>query len=639
MTARTDPVLRFGAASPLGLPGFTRADLSAYSGAGAAPVVRELVQNSLDAARPGQTVQIRFTATSVPQTEIPGFGEYSDAFAMAREYRQSLPGRLSHDESTIIERIEAQLACEQVPVLFCADNGIGLNRDRMAALLSVGNTDKGGGGAGSFGIGHLTAFAASDLRYVLYGSRYDDGREREIASGHAILAGRKNRREWISEQGCWQLPPRRKGSELDWMAGEMFPTTLPTMMAPHMPTGTGTVVAAIGFNDFRREAADPSVCDQILQAVAANFLYAIHAGRLTVKAKPADAADWQVLNAETLAATLEGIAGQMRAASAGHISGRQAWSAYRTLCASAAQSVPDLVPGVEFKHREIESADGESTQIHFFRRGMWIESRWTKFVKSDFLDHVPFDAVVNLADGEMESLVRSAENPSHLKIEVNRLQPTQRSQLNALKRQLSETIRAVVPKQVNGGEFLPAGFAELRGDMVRKAEKIPRRRHPSSGEEETTTTRPSTPGKRTGRPGAARQPKTGTAPRYRHVHRFDADAQRIDVDLEYCETAGQDAAVGVRVRFLSASDPTCDVQEQPDWLRLRSVSDGDGTLLAASANGTGDLELVVDAVAGRRQLNILLDAHSAVSPAWDHFIDIDLVKRKSLAAEQEASAS
>ena len=66
------------------------------------------------------------------------------------------------------------------------DNGVGLNEQRMNALLSDGLSVKEGGATGTYGNGHSTAIPASDLRYVLYGGVTADGQK--TGAGHAVIA-------------------------------------------------------------------------------------------------------------------------------------------------------------------------------------------------------------------------------------------------------------------------------------------------------------------------------------------------------------------------------------------------------------------------------------------------------------------
>lgn len=160
------------------------------------PVIRELLQNCLDAAEDTGSgtdgkpnpAEIVFTIYHCKFSSIPGFREYERAFVSACRAREK--GTQGDDEKRIIKRIENVLHKNPVKVLFCRDNGIGLNDERITNLLWSGNTGKEKGHTGAFGLGHLFAFQASDLRYVVYAGRCKNGgtTASEIASGHAILA-------------------------------------------------------------------------------------------------------------------------------------------------------------------------------------------------------------------------------------------------------------------------------------------------------------------------------------------------------------------------------------------------------------------------------------------------------------------
>ena len=194
------------------------------------PVIREILQNSLDACVKAERecCEVSFTIGEVARDEIPGMEGYERHFREAeRERSRDAQGPA---EKKIIEAIKHVLEPDRVRILLCRDNGVGLNTDSMGRLLTEGNTDKTDAGAGAFGVGHLTAFAASDTRYVLYAgrSRVGDGIStggangspalRDVASAHAILASRIERNADGSVReglGGARFPPA-KGSRRQW---------------------------------------------------------------------------------------------------------------------------------------------------------------------------------------------------------------------------------------------------------------------------------------------------------------------------------------------------------------------------------------------------------------------------------------
>ena len=111
--------------------------------------------NCLDASVEAQreTSEVRFTIREVPIETIPGIAAYREHFEGAR--RERAEGTQSEAEKRVVGQIGKILQQSRVRVLFCRDNGIGLNADRMKRIMTEGNTDKSEGGAGAFGIGHL----------------------------------------------------------------------------------------------------------------------------------------------------------------------------------------------------------------------------------------------------------------------------------------------------------------------------------------------------------------------------------------------------------------------------------------------------------------------------------------------------
>ena len=629
MTAQTDGELSFGTAyAPVG---FTSAAVSQFDGS-AEPVVRELIQNCLDAAdKAGRAAEVRFVLTDVAANDLPGWAEYCRAFTEARKERKQRRTSASHDERTIIRRIKRLSTRKRIRVMLCADNGCGLDPQRMISLLTVGNTDKGEGGAGSFGLGHHAAFGASDLRYVLYGSRYaQKNAMRTISSGHAILATRTDGEgEILAPEGYW----RRAGwSGRAWRDGSEFPSKVPSMLSAHLPEDTtGTVVAIAGFNDFRRDNDETSAEQQIMQVAAANFSAAINEERLIVEVVD-PTGDRHVTDRATLDATLAGIADRKRASKAGQIAGAQAHAAWLTL-RDGAELTP--LPGVKVAWRPLDAARGEQTQVHVFRKGMWIDSRVDRLLKRDFTSTWPFDAVVTLTDGELEELVRASEGPEHRGVDRKRLSNEQKSSLRQLLTQVAEALREAVGDRDDEEEYTPQSFAILNGHHVRKAEAVARpRRQGGGGRTNTPVERGRKKGRR--RRGERRRgtPRPGSIPNYRHVLRADADSGIVEVGLNYDEDVDDGHSIGIRVRRASGADGTCEQPFPDDYLPLASAQDSAGNI--ASTNGAGgELELELPAAAGERTLRITLaDDEARELASSPHLLSIDIVKRTRSSATE-----
>ena len=133
---------------PPGPPtGFTPASIAGFDDLRPAAVVRELIQNSLDAAvEAGEsTAIVRFRLTRRKIEDIPGIESYREAFNAAVESQKwSGNGTLPSQAERVVRIIRDALEQDEHDTLSVLDNGIGLNTSRMTALLSDGVSAKGG---------------------------------------------------------------------------------------------------------------------------------------------------------------------------------------------------------------------------------------------------------------------------------------------------------------------------------------------------------------------------------------------------------------------------------------------------------------------------------------------------------------
>ena len=630
--------------------GFTSGVLAQFDGS-AEPVVRELLQNSLDAAREaGRSAKVSFVICEVPKASLPGWDKYTSVYQKACQDRHSWnAGKPSHDEKMVVDRIRKAIDSPMIPLMLCIDNGHGLNGKRMDALLTPGNTSKGASGAGSFGLGHHAAFGASNLRYVLYGAQYRnrEGQTKRIASGHAILAshreqdpgrqarGRLRRRKPSFSGRRGHADTRLLAADGYWFrvgqaelafdgTHENYPRTAPNLLTPYLDDlgDTGTVVCIAGFNDFHRDDDDPSVVESICRVAAANFSDAIHSGRLTatVYDERYDIEETEI-NPAALHDVLKPISKQMRAEKQGQIRGANAFNAVLPLQSGQQIESPD---GQVVRWRSLAGNDRAVTQVHVFRRGMWITSRAPGLVKSNFSRAEPFDAVLSLSDGPLEQLVRSAEGPEHRGLDRKRLDNVEKKQLRELIAVVAERLREAVGERTDLQEFIPVGFATLEGQLNRAAETVRRARAPSGGGRRN---QPVEGGEKDTGAGSKKQrrkgvPRPGSVPSYRSALRADAGEPVIQVYLRYEEEAAPGSRIGVRVRAASGADASCE-QPLPDtFLPMVSVADAIGNHARAAEAG-GEVELTLPAAAGERQLTVTL-AKPVGDPA---LLELDLVRR------------
>ena len=611
--------------------GFTSGVVAHFDGS-EEPVVRELIQNSLDAARDaGRSATVQFVITQVPSSSLPGWSTYKEAFQRAVEERKRWhEGSPSHDEQSVINHINDTIKTPMIPVLLCIDNGHGLNAKRMDALLTPGNTSKGNQGAGSFGLGHHAAFGASNLRYVLYASKYRtvDEQLAHLASGHTILASHRDARSSggsiLAADGYW-FRADQGGSAFDGTASS-YPTEAPDLLAPYLEemTDTGTVVCIAGFNDFRRDDGDPHSGELIRRVVATNFSAAVHDGTLTVRVEDERDEFLQEVSRESLNSVLEPISGRKKASKQGQISGHLAYRAWKTVSQGL---LIDVSEGVKLRLRYLQPNDHSGTRVHVFRRGMWIDSRAPGLRESDFAKAQPFDAVLLLESGALEKLVRNAEGPQHQGLDRKRLSDAHKKDLKHHLDQIAQLLKEEAGERDDRSEYIPTGFATISGHELRAAEPAPRPRLPAGGGSKTS---PVEGGKK--QTGANNEksrrsgtPRPGSVLRFRSSHRAGQDANTVEFQVMFDEEIAESAQVGIRLRLASGSDGTCEQPLADTWVRLREASDNNGSHSVAT-DGNGDWELMLPAMSGERRLKIVTNEPIA----HIELLELDLVKRKSL---------
>ncbi len=617
--------------------GFTNPALSQFD-ASPEPVVRELLQNSVDAAdKADRPCEVRFVYLEVDAAEIPNWDSYRAKFDAAKRDRTKRDVPPTHDEATIIARIEAMADAPRVPLLLCIDNGIGLTPQRMDSLLTPGNSDKGAGGAGSFGLGHLAPFSASDLRYVLYASRYadDDGDERVVASGQAILATHMEHDEHgkptrhVSADGFRVV----LGQQTLMFSGDgsQYPAEVSPLLQPYLDAlgSNGTIVCITGFNSFQRDEDDPEVADSILQVAAGNFVDAIVSGQLTVTVDQVsdDGTTFTaVLDDDSIERVLAPLRERKVAAKAGQISGVIANQALDTLRGGRSvvvnESDGDFMRGISV--RWLPHAEGvrATTRVILFRKGMWIASATRYLEATQFSRQPGFTAVLSLRQGQLEELVRSAEGPEHRGLETKRLTNQERQELKRLMEKIAVKLRDEVGEKEDIHEFTPEDFMMVDGSVAKQLESVKPKRSlsPTGPKPDPSDRRPPNPRPK---PRKRAAPRAGTRLGYRYVLR----AAEGDTEIEAEVDLGDDSAryIGVRLVAPNGSDETCEAQLPTRFVPVSSIArthDDDRTVLDISEPADGG-EALLTALSGTQRLKIRL----AEPLADTRGLELDIVRR------------
>lgn len=635
------------------------------------PVIREILQNSLDACVKAERVccEVSFTIGEVAPDEIPGMKDYG------RHFRDAVRERSRHAqgpaEKKIIEAITKVLGLTRMRILFCRDNGIGLDADSMGRLLTEGNTDKTDTGAGAFGVGHLTAFAASDTRYVLYagrsrerddslgdgaGSNGTGGALRDVASAHAILASRIERnddgsvREGLGAHGfLLQRNADGNGGEQLGLFDPNFPGLAPGGLLHaqlERLSDTGTVLCITGFNRFRNDDEDP--VDAIARVSAKNFLVAIQSEAMVVRIRDETVQPprTQVVDGAGLRTLLRKFKSQKRTRS-GWLPGEQAYRCLRTL----EEGDPlTLACGAEARVRRLAPSEGTTSHVQLFRNGMWITNRADKLTPPNFGSCNPFDAAIMIEDGEIADLVRGAEGPEHRGLDRRRLGDRgSRQRLLNLLRELRRELRKHAGEAEQTKLYTPEDFAVFgkRGGQVAETVARYRPRRVPEGDvdsSEITTPRPSgdgdakaidPPGGGAGNASRGAKPLPGRGVRGRSsilaVRNGEGEIDTLRVYWQPAQNSPRAAgALGVRARIPSGSDETCELPLGPTWLRLKELRlDGRSPVLP---NPDG---FEVSLPEGEFEFELKLAA--PVSDA--NVLEVDFVRRTASAPSGNATAA
>lgn len=441
--------------------GFTPAGISAFSDLRPSAVVRELIQNSLDAAlieaRESRAI-VRFERSTCRLDDIPGIESYRFAYGQAVE--QHSP---SGSARAVVDRIKRTLEQEVHDLLCVTDNGVGLDARRMSALLSDGVSAKGGNASGTFGNGHSVVLPASNLRYVLYGGLLEGGAR--YAGGQAVLASHRVKDELFGRSGRGVYVESFQGDgegrvpfslARDDAVPQIVGSAIERIRADH---GHGAAVVIPAFNNFEH---DQSLQEAVFRAAAFNFFQAVQERLLEVHVEDGDVG---VLDSTTLADVLARYRDETRVRRTGaFLSGRKANDAYETL--------------VSGERHEIQTSQGDVTvrlllrntgrrSVGLCRNGMWITDELPMF-QNAFGDRQPFQALILLRSDRENAffdLIREAETPLHDKLALKQMEPDRRAALRAALREIRDWIAERVPGSTED-VYSPENILEFQFDDV-----------------------------------------------------------------------------------------------------------------------------------------------------------------------------
>ena len=449
--------------------GFTSFSTAAFNDLPPARIVRELIQNSLDAAvEAGEaTAKVKFQVDNIRPRDIPDLRGYTDAFKRAITHQtKSNNGKLPDAAQEVVNRIQNGLdsiKAGTAALLSVTDNGIGLDIKSMNSLLADGSSGKSTSASGSYGVGHLAPMGLSDIRYMLYGGLTSEGDR--IACGKAILASHPGKGKLNDAKG-YLVNGFRSGLDADGNLYDFLSANAhPKLIARHLDSlseehGHGCVVLIPAFNNFR--SSGPQLWEIVSKVAAYNFAPAIHQGKLSITVQ--EGGNVQHLDATSLESILEQVQNQVRAARSDSFfaglrpSGQNAYSILRALTDNKSQSV--TVNGGNARVNLLVPPLSGYARIDLFRNGMWITDSIPGLSQANFANRQPFHAVITVDadDGsELHRLIRKAEGPMHDRLSASLLSDSEQETLKQALSEIAAWINEQVP-QVGTDEYTVDDF-------------------------------------------------------------------------------------------------------------------------------------------------------------------------------------
>jgi len=436
--------------------GFTSKKL-ADKKSGYANPIRELLQNSLDASKEAgnNKCEINIYIESIDKGAIPHMKDYECALKTAIEFQKSV-GSYNRNAEQIVNTIQQELKKDELKILMFVDNGKGMSPDVLNGLISERSVKSSEGSGGSFGVGHLSPYFLSSLRYVLYASKYKDkGVNKTLFSGAPILAGFEDDDAARGSVGrILEKIPRNESKPTF-----NFPTIYPDFIQDKMDKiNTGSMVAVLGLNKKWDKEAN--------YAIVSNFFYAINKQELIIKI---DHSNIPVsIDKSDIDRLLEKNQNNKRAMDGNILCGSDVYQVWLAVKNDNHKSRIDLDNGDEVCVHIRNSIETNSV-IALIRNGMLI-ARHDKMLANEINslrkneDFEPFSVVINVDDTEcprLFKLIKGAENPYHNKLEKSRLIKEDERQLRALFKELSEKIKSFLKARDRSGSLVLMPLLEI----------------------------------------------------------------------------------------------------------------------------------------------------------------------------------
>ncbi len=438
------------------MKGFTAIDLADQKEGYANPI-RELLQNSLDASREAgeRKCEINIYIEEIPTRAVPHIDDYENVLKKAIKTAKD-QGSFNANSEQLVRPIQIALRKKKLEVLMFADNGIGMKQDRLEAILTGGVSIKGDeNSGGSFGVGNLSSYSLSSLRYVLYATKHEDnnGKIKMLFTGSPILAGYRDGRTQRGNRG--RIVTKKPTDEMN--PEFVYPEDPPDFIKSKMQNlDMGTMVTILGLSETWDEDAEYAIVSNFFHALAhdglsINVHQDVHQESVKRKISYDDAN-------RLIADKKDG----QRARGENILSGKAVYQAWQTVTERETQKTIKL-SNADKIYVCIKNDNNAESVVVLVRNGM-VVARHDSMLSDEinWLRKDPsfefFTAVIDVDKKdapELFRLVKDAEGPYHNQLKAKKLDSTDKKRLRWLFEELSKKIKEHLKPIKIGSEPLP----------------------------------------------------------------------------------------------------------------------------------------------------------------------------------------
>ena len=463
--------LKFGRATSL--VGFSSLKTARFNNLPPARIVRELIQNSLDAAKEAgvSPAVVRFQVRDIKRSDIPDFQGHSRALQKAIDYHKNdNGGKLPEPAQEAVNRLNAGLDTirkGKASVLSVTDNGIGLDAKRMQSLLGDGASTKQDALTGAYGVGHLAPLALSDIRYMLYGGLTKEGNR--TACGWTILASHPGKGQLNDAEGYLiaEFKTGLQGDLYDFLPkGEHPKIVRRDLNEIANEWGHGSSIIIPAFNNFR--SGGVPLWEIVSKVVAYNFCPAVYRGQLIVEVR--DGEEIQQLNKDSLTDVLKSEQDRVRVARSNSFFRElrpSGTNAYSILIALQTGNTESVQVNNDSAHVSLLTPLAEGlSRVDLFRNGMWISDDIPGLRRAEFTGLQPFHATIEVDKedgGELHRLILKAEGPLHDNFSYVRLSPEEANILREHISNLAGWIKKQIP-EIGTDEYTVDDYLVVRNE-------------------------------------------------------------------------------------------------------------------------------------------------------------------------------